>query len=101
VFGASQVFYELFVQILKGGRMMSTLKQLREMLGKTQKEMAEILNVSLRGYQMYEEGKSNLPPAKMVLLAQKFGVNLHWLLTGEGEPFVRPPIEVKKKTTVG
>ena len=78
---------------------MERLKLLRQKLGKTQKEMSEALGVSLRAYQMYEEGKRKLPPDKMQILAQIFRVNLHWLLTGEGEPFITPQGEgVKKKT---
>jgi len=80
---------------------MERLKFIRQVLGKTQKEMAEILGVSLRAYQMYEEGKRKFPPEKMQLLAKQFQVNLHWLLTGEGEPFIQPKEEpVKKKKTL-
>ncbi len=79
---------------------MKRLKEVRQTLGKTQKEMAEALGVSLRAYQMYEEGKRKLPPEKMQLLAELFKVNLHWLLTGEGEPFLTPPVKKKTLTKV-
>jgi len=77
---------------------MERLKVLRQRLKKTQKEMAEALGVGLRAYQMYEEGKRKLPPDKMQVLAKVFKVNLHWLLTGEGEPFITETEGVKKKT---
>jgi len=80
---------------------MERLKFIRQALGKTQKEMAQLLGVSLRAYQMYEEGKTNIPLPKLRILASQFGVNINWLLTGEGEPFLTLKEEpVKKKKTL-
>ena len=42
---------------------------LRSMLGLTQNEMAQILNVSRSLYSMYELGKRDLPPASKEMLA--------------------------------
>jgi len=75
------------------------LKIIRQKLKLSQKEMASLLNVSLNAYQRYEMGSRGLNLDKMKILAQRLNINLHWLLTGEGEPFLTPKAEpVKKKT---
>jgi len=80
---------------LLGGR----LKLLRKMLGLTQKEMADELGVSRFAVIKWEKGERDIPSEVYETLASKFGVNINWLLTGEGEPFVTPQGEgVKKKT---
>jgi len=64
------------------------LKKLREILGLTQEEMAQLLGVSLRAYQAYEKGSMEPKVGKLEILAQKYKVNLNWLVTGEGEIFI-------------
>lgn len=59
------------------------LKIAREKLGKTQKEMAHIINVSLTAWQNYESGKQ-FPGGKVFEEFAKLGFNANWLLTGEG-----------------
>ena len=73
------------------------LKSLRKTLGLSQKEMAKVLGLSLVAYQYYEGGQRKPNLEKLHLLAQKFGVNLHWLLTGEGEPFVGEAVKKKDR----
>ena len=60
------------------------LKQLREEKGVTQKEMAEILKLSPRGYQAYEY-KGHYPAYKgLLFLADFFNVSLDYL-TGRSD----------------
>jgi len=49
--------------------------------------MAQKLGVILNTYQRYELGDRNLTVEKLQLLRKLFGVNLNWLLTGEGGMF--------------
>jgi transcriptional regulator with XRE-family HTH domain len=59
------------------------LKQLRELIGKNQKEMAALVGVSYRAWQGYETGE-NQPGAKVIEETVKLNFNANWLLTGEG-----------------
>lgn len=71
------------------------LKQAREALGKSQKEMAMLINVSFRALQGYEAGE-NEPGSKVIIALTKIGFNANWLLTGEGEMRNRSlPLEIK------
>jgi transcriptional regulator with XRE-family HTH domain len=49
--------------------------------------MAQKLGVTLNTYQRYELGDRNLTVEKLQQLRKLFGVNLNWLLTGEGGMF--------------
>jgi len=66
------------------------LKLIRQNLKLTQKEMADLLGVTLNAYQRYEMGARSLSLEKLKILMEKLNVNLNWLLTGKGEPFIRP-----------
>ena len=56
------------------------LKKLRTQKGFTQEKMAKAFNMSTRGYQNYETGKST-PPYKLLLdLATFFDVSLDYLV---------------------
>ena len=59
------------------------LKQARDALGKSQKEMANLLDISFRSWQGYENGK-NKPGSDVITALIKVGFNANWLLTGEG-----------------
>lgn len=60
------------------------LKQARESIGKTQKEMAKLASASYRVWQDYESG-SVIPGGKVFESLSKLGFNVNWLLTGQGE----------------
>lgn len=60
------------------------LRKIRETVGKTQKEFAEILGVHFRAIQQYESGE-NVPGGTFLKALTKLGFNANWLLTGEGE----------------
>ena len=61
---------------------------LRELLGLKKKEYASFLGISATIASDIETGA--IEPSKNVLLkiAEKQNVNIHWLLTGDGEPFL-------------
>lgn len=57
------------------------LKETRKSRGKTQAETAEYLGFkSVRGYQMYEEGKNEPNLARLAALADFFDVTTDYLL---------------------
>ena len=55
---------------------METLKQLRKNSKISQEEMARTLNISLRAYQLKEKGESELKLSELIVLANKFNMNL-------------------------
>ena len=54
---------------------------------KNQSQFAEILGVTQTTLSKYEKGTSDIPDEIKVKLST-FGINLHWLLTGEGSVFI-------------
>ena len=55
---------------------MEALKQLRKNQKISQEEMARTLNISLRAYQLKEKGESELKLSELIILADKFNMNL-------------------------
>ncbi len=64
------------------------LKAVRKHASLTQKEFAAKLNVTDISVINYEKGKRHPDTKFLELLEQTFSINLHWLLTGEGEMFI-------------
>jgi DNA-binding XRE family transcriptional regulator len=60
------------------------LKKARGSLGKSQKDMAALLEINYRTYENYEKGL-NEPSWAACVAFVKLGFNAEWLLTGEGE----------------
>jgi transcriptional regulator with XRE-family HTH domain len=52
------------------------LKELRKNQKISQEEMARTLNISLRAYQLKEKGESELKLSELIILADKFNMNL-------------------------
>ena len=61
----------------------------RKTLSINQTEFGKMLGVSRSAVQKWELGENIPTNAAIELMAQKTGVNAHWLRTGEGEMF--PP----------
>ena len=78
------------------------LRKLREVYLKlTQTQLAEILGIKQNTLSSWERGSRDIPTWVYEFLASQYGVNINWLLTGEGEPFIQPKEEpVKKKKTL-
>ena len=51
-------------------------KQIRKNNKFSQEEMARTLNISLRAYQLKEKGESELKLSELIILANKFNMNL-------------------------
>ena len=56
------------------------IRDLREDNDKTQKQIAEILNMQLTVYQRYERGERELPLWAAIKLANYYGVSLDYLV---------------------
>ena len=56
------------------------LKELRKARNLTQKNMAELLQCTVRYYQMIEYGQINIPVSTLLILANYFGVSIDYLL---------------------
>ena len=52
------------------------LRELRKQNKFSQEEMARTLNISLRAYQLKEKGESELKLSVLIILADKFNMNL-------------------------
>jgi transcriptional regulator with XRE-family HTH domain len=63
------------------------LKLLRKRVGKSQKEMASLLDVSIASYQRYERAEFDIPAAVIDRAQDELGVNPDWLWDGKGEMF--------------
>lgn len=68
--------------------MIERLKQIRLHTGLNQREYAEKIEVNLSNYRSYEQGIRRIYPETLVKINQFTNVNLHWLLTGEGEMII-------------
>jgi len=62
------------------------MKEIRQDRRFNQKQMAELLGVSLRTLQRYEEG-SKVPDVTLLVELAIIGYNLHWLITGDGDKY--------------
>jgi len=75
------------------------LKLLRtKYLKLSQEKLAEILGVKRNTLSNWERGENEMNYEAMHILYTKFGVNINWLLTGEGSMFVKSPQEKETPT---
>lgn len=56
------------------------LKMLRIERGKKQRELAELLEMTLRNYQRFEHGEIDIPASTLDHLADYYGVTVDYLL---------------------
>lgn len=60
------------------------LRDLREDRDLTQKQVAELLNMSQTGYSKYETGENDVPTSVLIRLSRFYGVSIDYLL-GESD----------------
>ena len=65
------------------------LKIIRNELKISQIEMAKALNISIKGYWNYENDEREPKLEILKRIVEKFNINPHWLLTGDGEIFFK------------
>lgn len=73
------------------------LKKIRKDKGLSQKEMADRLKVTTAALSGWETGRVPAGKARLYVIAEEFGVNNKWLLTGEG-PQYRSEMDVDNET---
>lgn len=56
------------------------LKELRQENGKTQKQIADYLNIKQNTYSQYENGKRQIPIEALMRLADLYAVSVDYLL---------------------
>lgn len=76
------------------------LKRARIKNKKTQQEMADIMHLSRRAYQLHESGKRPIPSDAMVKLAAFFDADLHEVFTGERYPVTNSEKEKNAKFAI-
>lgn len=64
------------------------LREVRQKLSLSQKEMAERLGIGFRSWQDYESGR-RIPGSSVVEALCHLGVNANWLLSGGGDAFAK------------
>ena len=62
------------------------LKELRQQNNIMVKTMAELLNITPRNYQRYENGEVDPPTSKTIILADYFNVSLDYLVGRTDNP---------------
>lgn len=67
------------------------IKELRKIKGLSQSKMAEMLGVSLKTYQRYEQDGYKVPERVLRQIEATFSVNPEWLRHGKGEMFKPKP----------
>ena len=64
------------------------LKSIRVKSGLSQAAFATQFQMTQTTYSQYETGKRSVPDEFKQQLAQRYNINLHWLITGQGEMYV-------------
>ena len=77
-------------------RISERLKTIREAKGLSQKQFAETLGTALTRISEYERDKVKPTTEILTKLAEIHGININWLLTGNGDMFIK---EEKKSNT--
>ncbi|OGI02594.1 MAG: hypothetical protein A2104_10435 [Candidatus Melainabacteria bacterium GWF2_32_7] len=61
------------------------LKFIRQYTNSSQEEFAKTLGISQKTISYWEQGRNEPQIETLRVLSDKFGINLHWLITGKGE----------------
>ena len=66
------------------------IKELKSILKMTSAELSKSLNIPTRTIGSYERDEAQPGPKFLNALIVEFGVNINWLLTGNGDMFISP-----------
>jgi HTH-type transcriptional regulator, cell division transcriptional repressor len=79
------------------------LRQAREALGITQKEMAKKTGVVTSAYGHIESSEGAAFSSKLMLVIAELGISINWIITGKGEMFLTtaPPIPAIESELTG
>lgn len=73
--------------------MINRLKEIRNSLGLTQTEFAKSVHLTPQSISMIESGKRPVTDRLIHTICTEFGVDEHWLRTGEGDMYALPSEE--------
>jgi len=73
------------------------IKIIRNILNLTQKEFANALHIDDSNVRKWESGKVLPNAEKLLIMKEKFKININWLLTGEGEMFIKEEEKIEDK----
>lgn len=73
--------------------MKDRIKKIRKDHHLNQSEFAQRLNLKRSTVAGYEVGQRTPIPAIMAMICDKFSVSMHWLETGEGDPYLEKPAD--------
>lgn len=77
-------FFDIvFVEVIK---IKDRIKIIRKEAGLTQAEFADKIHLSQNFIAQIETGKKNTSERTVLDICREFGINEHWLRTGEGNP---------------
>ncbi|WP_041177540.1 XRE family transcriptional regulator [Brachyspira intermedia] len=78
------------------------IREFRKKLNISQEEISKILGTNQKSYSRYENNLTYPPTEILEKLAEVYNFNLHWLITGQGEMFIKNNIDSSenKKYTV-
>lgn len=76
------------------------IKKIRSDAGLTQKEFGEKIGVGRIYVSGWETNQSEPGKARLFVIAEKFHVNIDWLTTGEGEPYVDKSVDAETRREI-
>ena len=76
------------------------IKQIRQVLNVSQRDFAKRIYISQTLLGDIELGNRNVNDRTIQLISTEFNVNKDWLLTGKGEMFSAPPVDLQLENLV-
>jgi transcriptional regulator with XRE-family HTH domain len=76
------------------------IKQIREELGVSQREFAKRVFISQTLLGDIELGNRNINERTIQLISTEFNINKDWLLTGKGDMFSAPPVDLQLENLI-
>ena len=77
------------------------IKQVRQSFNISQRDFAKQIYISQTLLGDIELGNRNVNDRTIQLISTEFNVNKEWLLTGEGEMFSAPPVDLQLENLIG
>ena len=73
------------IEYPRGDSMYKRLRELRESMDMSQRQVAEILEMSQTGYSKYETGENDIPTHILIKLADYYGTSIDYILGRSNE----------------
>ena len=63
------------------------IREFRKKIGMTQGQLSEAVNITRGKIGKLETDRQDVDSELLIGLSERFGINIHWLVTGQGEMF--------------